>query len=188
MSRWIQAYGARFGSPAVRPAAEIAPGGEGYLLDIPKLHLQAVVHLLEPAVLAGVNTTTLRRYGVGQVPYTPDLRNVSPGGDGTAAITGHRTTSGAPFRHLDQLAPGDIIVIRKGTIEQQWIVVSSTVVLPRDVGAIRSRPGDHRLVLLACDPPFSAKTRIVVYATLALSAPQVGEFSPSGHAATTGRR
>ncbi|MGQ0549520.1 MAG: class E sortase [Armatimonadota bacterium] len=144
----------------------VAPGTDGYLLDIPRIGLRAVVRELEPEVFSGRNTPALKRYGLGQVPYTVGLRNVSPGGEGTAAITGHRTTSGAPFRYLDRLRPGDVIVIRKGGVEQRWAVVGSATVGPRAVDAIRSRSGSRRLALLACDPPFSASERLIVYAEL----------------------
>ena len=39
-----------------------------------------------------------------------DLRH-GPGAPGTAAIAGHRTTYGAPFRHLDKLRAGDPVTI-----------------------------------------------------------------------------
>jgi LPXTG-site transpeptidase (sortase) family protein len=120
--------------------------------------------MLEPVALTGVPTPTLTRYGLGQIPYTTVLANVSPGADGTAAIAGHRTTHGAPFRHLDLLQPGDLILVRKGPATQQWQVSDTAVIAPTDVNAIRSRPGVPRLVLLACTPPFSAKSRLMVVA------------------------
>ncbi len=144
----------------------VEPGREGYLLEIPKIGVQAIVHSLEPDVFAGRNTPTLKRYGVGQVPFTPDLGNVSPGASGTAVITGHRTTSGAPFRHLDRLEPGDVIIIRKGAREQRWTVVSSATVAPGRVEVIRSLPGTRRLAVVACSPPFSDRARLIVYARL----------------------
>ncbi len=144
----------------------VTPGKEGYLLVIPRLGLRAVVRELGPDVFSGRNTPALRRYGLGQVPYTRYLRNVSPGANGTAAIAGHRTTSGAPFRHINRLRPGDLIIIRKRGIEQQWVVVSSVTVPPSAVEVIKSRPGVRSLVILACSPPFSAKDRLVVHARL----------------------
>jgi LPXTG-site transpeptidase (sortase) family protein len=153
--------------PAPPQPTVITPGREGYLLVIPRLGLRAIVRELEADVFAGRNTPTLKRYGLGQLPYTPQLRNVSPGGRGTAAITGHRTTSGAPFRHIDRLQAGDIIIIHKAGVEQRWAVVSSAIVPPSRVLAIESRPGTRQLVLLACTPPFTARERLLVYARLA---------------------
>ena len=147
-------------------AGVIRPGRDGYLLVIPRIGLRLVVRMLEPVVLAGVNTPTLRRDGAGQVPFTAELRNVSPGEDGTAVIAGHRTTSGAPFRHLDVLRPGDLITLRQATAVQQWRVDRSAVISPLDLGAIRSHAGVRRLVLLACTPPFSARARLMIDARL----------------------
>ena len=144
----------------------VVPDRDGYLLVIPKIGLRVIVRELEPDVFSGRNTPTLRRYGLGQVPYTHYLRNGSPGAEGTAAIAGHRTTSGAPFRAIDRLRSGDIIIIRKMGIEQQWVVEGSTVVPPSAIEVIKSRPGTRKLALLACTPPFSAKERLVVNARL----------------------
>jgi sortase A len=145
----------------------MTPGRTGYLLEIPRIGVRIVVHLLEPGVFRGLNTPTLYRYGVGQVPFTTALGNVSPGAAGTAVITGHRTTSGAPFRHLDLLKPGDQVILRKDAAIQRWRVEGSATVAPADVDAIRSRPGVRRLVLLTCTPPFSARARLMVDARLA---------------------
>jgi LPXTG-site transpeptidase (sortase) family protein len=161
VTRWLEDQ--RPAAPAARPTP-IEPGADGYLLEIPKINVRIVVHALESEVFSGRNTPRLRRYGVGQIPHSANLRNVSPGAIGTAAITGHRTTSGAPFRHINRLGPGDLIVIRKGGQVQRWQVVYSTAVAPSQVEAIKSHAGVTRLVILACDPPFSAKQRLIVYA------------------------
>jgi sortase A len=144
----------------------IFPGSEGYLLEIPKIDLSLVIRELESEAFSGKNTPMLKKYGVGQVPYTEYLKNVSPGDDGTTAITGHRTTSGAPFRHLDLLEPGDEIIISQGEIKQKWEVIYTRIVLPSQIDAIRSVSGIRRLVLLACNPPGSDRERIIVYARL----------------------
>jgi len=170
VARWMEYQAATAATPAASTAQTaptvIEPGEEGYLLEIPKLGLRAVVRQLEPEVLEGQNTPRLRRYGLGQVPHADGLRNVSPGAEGTAVIAGHRTTSGAPFRHVQRLGPGDLIVVRKARAEQHWRVVYATTVAPDDVEAIRSQPGVRRLALVACSPPFGATWRLIVYATL----------------------
>jgi sortase A len=165
---WIRQHDS---APAPAPgsdarAAAITPEG-GYLLVIPRIGLRAVIHELEPDVLSGQNTPRLRRYGLGQVPYTPELRNGPPGAEGTAVIAGHRTSSGAPLRHLDLLEPGNLIFIRKGGVQQQWVVRGSVIVPPGAIDVIRSRPGTRALAIVACTPPFSDEARLVVTATLA---------------------
>ena len=56
-------------------------------------------------MVEGTDLESLRK-GPGHYPETP-----LPGERGTSAIAGHRTTYGAPFRHIDELDPGDRIVI-----------------------------------------------------------------------------
>lgn len=164
VERWVKSTRTQAKTP--RKAPVIKPGRDGYLLEIPKIGVRVIVRELEPAVFFGRNTPLLRRLGVGQLPYTKELGNVSPGQNGTAAITGHRTTSGAPFRNIHRLAAGDVIIIRKGQFEQRWNVISSITVLPDAIEAIRSHMKTRRLALLACNPPFSARERLIVYAVL----------------------
>jgi len=166
---WVRRYEST-SLPAVTATSTrktvVVPDRDGYLLVIPKIGLRVLVRELEPDVFSGRNTPILRRYGLGQVPYTHYLRNGSPGADGTAVIAGHRTTSGAPLRHINLLKRGDIIIIRKMGVEQQWEVEGSAIVPPSAVDVIKSRPGTRKLAILACNPPFSAKERLVVNAAL----------------------
>lgn len=151
---------------AAARATVVTPDGGGYLLVIPRIGLRVVIHELEPEVFSGRNTPRLRRYGLGQVPYTPELRNGSPGAEGTAVIAGHRTSSGAPLRQIHLLEPGNIIFVRKAGTEQQWVVDDSVIVPPSAIDVIRSRPGTRILAILACNPPFSDEERLVVTAGL----------------------
>ena len=57
-------------------------------------------------VVRGTSPADLRE-GPGLIAGTP-----LPGQRGTTAIAGHRTTYGAPFRHLDALRRGDAITLR----------------------------------------------------------------------------
>ncbi|WP_205696284.1 sortase [Conexibacter sp. SYSU D00693] len=93
-----------------------------------------------------------------------------PGAPGTAAIAGHRTTYGAPFRHLDDVAPGDRIELELPYGRFTYRVQERKVVEPDDVSVLERRPYD-RLVLSACHPLFSAAQRIVVLARLVRTEP-----------------
>ena len=70
------------------------------------VELLIVIVLLSIAfgIVAGVAVEDLRR-GPGHFPETP-----LPGQLGNAAIAGHRTTYGQPFRNVDDLVPGDEII------------------------------------------------------------------------------
>ena len=93
-----------------------------------------------------------------------------PGVPGTAAIAGHRTTYGAPFRHLDRLRSGDVVRLEMPYAVLAYRVQGTKVVEPDDLSVLQRRPYD-RLVLSACHPLYSASHRIVVFARLVRERP-----------------
>jgi sortase A len=167
---------------AVAPAAppEFRPGDPIALMKIPRLGVTQTI-------VSGVGRADLQR-GPGHFRTTP-----LPGGMGNAAIAGHRTTFGEPFRHLDDLEPGDRIELtdvlgRRFLYLVQW----SRVVPPTDLGVIESS-GQPELTLITCDPPFTAAKRLIVRARLVDGEPNtapptpavVPERAPVGGPATT---
>ena len=86
-----------------------------------------------------------------------------PGERGTALIAGHRTTYGAPFRHIDRLRRGDRITVAMPYGTFRYMVEGARIVDPADLRTLRT-VGHARLVLSACHPLYSAARRIVVYA------------------------
>jgi sortase A len=94
-----------------------------------------------------------------------------PGGGGTTAIAGHRTTFLAPFRHIDALSPGSRILLEMPYAHFTYTVTSQRVVQPTDVQAAVADVGYQRLVLSACTPVFSAAKRLLVYARLTRTVP-----------------
>jgi sortase A len=114
---------------------------------------------LRAIVVRGTSPADLRE-GPGLIAGTP-----LPGEHGTTAIAGHRTTYGAPFRHLDALRRGDAITLRLPYASFRYRVEGGRIVAPGDLSALR-RVGHDRLVLSACHPLFSAARRIVVLARL----------------------
>lgn len=93
-----------------------------------------------------------------------------PGTPGTAAIAGHRTTYGAPFRDLDRLKPGDRIMVAMPYARFTYRVERTRIVEPDDLSVLKRRRYD-RLVLSACHPLYSADQRIVVLARLERTEP-----------------
>lgn len=115
-------------------------------------------------VVEGVEIEELKR-GPGHYPST-----APPGHEGNFAVAGHRTTYGAPFYHLDELAPGDEVhvVDRQG---RRWIYVVRTnrIVRPNDVWVLAEDPlgtGQPTMTLTTCHPRFSAAQRLVTFAEL----------------------
>jgi len=88
-----------------------------------------------------------------------------PGAPGTTAIAGHRTTYGAPFRKIDELERGDVIVVVMPYGRFTYEVQKTMIVSPTRVDVIHRVKYD-RLVLSACHPLYSAAKRIVVFARL----------------------
>jgi sortase A len=121
-------------------------------LRIPRLDLRTVV-------VRGTAPEDLRE-GPGLLDSAP-----LPGQGGTTAVAGHRTTYGAPFRHLDALRRGDAMTMRLPYGTFHYAVEGRRIVAPIDLSVLR-RVGHDRLVLSACHPLFSAARRIVVVARL----------------------
>ena len=108
-------------------------------------------------VVEGTDTANLRK-GPGHYPDTP-----LPGERGTAAIAGHRTTYGAPFRRLDDLRRGDRVAVDLPYGRFVYAVERTRIVDDRDLSVLR-RARHDRLVLTACHPLYSAAQRIVAFA------------------------
>jgi sortase A len=107
-------------------------------------------------VVEGTDLDSLRK-GPGHYPETP-----LPGEAGTAAIAGHRTTYGAPFRHIDELKPGQRITLDMPDGHFVYRVERTKIVDDQDLSVL-DRVGYQRLVLSACHPLYSAAQRIVVF-------------------------
>jgi sortase A len=88
-----------------------------------------------------------------------------PGVGRTMAIAGHRTTFGAPFRHIDSLRSGDAIKLSLPYATFHYRVFKHKIVDNSDWSIIRDR-GFDTLVLSACHPLYSAEQRWVVFARL----------------------
>jgi sortase A len=115
---------------------------------------------LDTIVLEGASTENLRK-GPSHLEETP-----LPGEKGNCVISGHRITYGAPFRKLDQLKTGDLIEIASLNGEKyvyQIYRVYST--LPTDPKVLASTKSAE-LTLTTCDPPHSARKRLIVKARL----------------------
>jgi len=110
-------------------------------------------------VVEGTDVDSLRK-GPGHYPETP-----LPGEPGTAAIAGHRTTYGAPFRHIDEVQRGEPVVIDMPDGRFVYRVQRTKVVDDQDLSVL-DRVGYQRLVLSACHPLYSAAQRIIVFARL----------------------
>ncbi len=134
-----------------RQEARVAkPGDAVGTISFPKLGNQYTV-------VQGTDDASLQR-GPGHYPQT-----VFPGLSQTVAIAGHRTTYLAPFRRLNELSPGDKIIVTLRYARFIYYVQHVQIVTPTSWWIIRNH-GYERLVLSACNPLYSAAQRIVVFA------------------------
>lgn len=139
-------------APAPVPVHVPAEGEALAELRIPKLGVSKVV-------VEGVSDPVLR-LGPGHYPDTP-----LPGRPGNVAVAGHRTTYGAPFNRINELRPGDEIVLTTSTGRYRYLVTGQVIVTPEQVEVVRDQ-GDNRLTLTSCHPKGSNRKRIVVTAVL----------------------
>ena len=114
---------------------------------------------VDKIVVEGVTRRDLER-GPGHYPETP-----LPGEPGNVAIAGHRTTYGAPFHRVDELQPGDEILLTTPQGSFRYGVTGTQIVSPAQVEVVADQ-GDNRLTLTSCHPKYSAAQRIVVSAEL----------------------
>ena len=108
---------------------------------------------------------------------------VRPGFEGNSAMAGHRTTYGAPFGRVDELEPGDRIVVSTKDGRFTYEVMDPTlayagfedeidefgpgfVIVDPDDTWIVGDFGDSRLTLTSCHPELTSRDRIVVTARL----------------------
>jgi sortase A len=133
------------------PRTVNVPGSAVAILRIPKIELNYVV-------VEGTDTESLKK-GPGHYPWTSyPWENT-----GRVGIAGHRTTYGAPFWSLDELATGDRIVLATEYGVFNYRVTRTAIIDPSNASVLESTRGPT-LVLTTCNPRFSAAERLVIFA------------------------
>jgi sortase A len=123
--------------------------------------------IVNDEVLYVVEGVSIERLKAGPGRYPGSER---PGGEGNLSIAGHRTTYGAPFWSLDELAEGDTIHVqdREG---REWVYAyrEREIVAPQDVWVLDEDPlgsGEPTVTLTTCHPRGSAAQRLVAWGEL----------------------
>ncbi|KJY43957.1 sortase [Streptomyces sp. NRRL B-1568] len=124
-------------------------------------------------VLQGTGTELLKK-GLGHYEHTAEL-----GGTGNFAVAGHRRTYGDPFKDLDELRPGDTVVLTDGTTWFTYRVDTRPYrTLPGDTSVIDPVPAasgyrepGRYLTLTTCDPEWGHSHRLIVWAHLETTRP-----------------
>lgn len=139
------------------------PAPEGPIrIRIPRLNVDS-------AVVAGDDPEALK-LGVGH-----HLGSANPGERGNMVLSAHNDVYGEIFRHLDQLQPGDQIIVstraRDYVYQVQPVVERGQtrghrIVMPTDTWVLGASGDARQLTLISCYPYRVNTRRIVVFATL----------------------
>jgi sortase A len=95
-----------------------------------------------------------------------------PGQVGNAVFSGHRITHDHPFRHIDELVPGDEVIFELRGVRSIYRVASEEIVTPKDMW-IANPSTTPTATLFACHPPGSKRYRYVVHLALASAEPLI---------------
>ncbi len=148
---------ARIAFLARQEARQLKTGQAIGRISVPSLGIEYIV-------VQGTDEASLQK-GPGHYPQT-----ALPGLGQTVAIAGHRTTYLAPFRRLNELKPGQRVVLTMRYGRFTYRVQRTRVVTPTSWWIIKN-VGYERLVLSACNPLYSAAQRIVAFARLESAVP-----------------
>ncbi|MGY1744894.1 class E sortase [Blastococcus sp. SYSU D00695] len=166
------------GGSAATPAPITPEAGEPF----------AFLHI--PGLGAGWNRAVVEGTGQDELAEGPGhyVGTALPGEQGNFAVAGHRVGRGSPFLDLDQLRPGDPIVVETadawyvyrvlgdpatgdftgGPVPGQQIVTPSdvSVISPTPLAPPEAPPSGAYLTLTTCHPKYSARQRLIVHAFL----------------------
>jgi sortase A len=115
---------------------------------------------VDSAIYQGMYDWEVLKKGVAQ-----HIGSAAPGQVGNMVLAGHNDVYGEVFRDLDQLAPGDEIVVSSERRAYIYVVRETVIVDPADVWVMA--PTDYAsLTLISCYPYRVNTKRIVVFADL----------------------
>jgi sortase A len=107
---------------------------------------------------------------------------VLPGQPGTFGVSGHRTTYGAPFYRLNELAKGDTITVVIREAIYNYTVTRTAIVRPTDTQVLDNVIGaDDKpkatITLTTCHPRYSARQRLIVFGDLRFTSANTGKVA-----------
>ncbi len=121
-------------------------------IQIPALEVDA-------PVVQGDGWEQLKK-GVGQ-----NVGSANPGQNGNVVLSAHNDVYGELFRYLDQLVPGDRVIVYTQQRQYVYVVDRTAVVEPTAVEVMAST-GSPTATLISCYPYLVNDERIVVFARL----------------------
>jgi sortase A len=134
-------------------------------IPVPTASPQQAIRIQIPAigvdapVVLGDSWEQLKK-GVGQHVGTPN-----PGETGNIVLSAHNDVFGEIFRYLDQLQPGDAVILYNNQRQFTYIVTGTQIVEPTRVEVMAPTPNPV-VTLISCYPYLVDNQRIVVSAVL----------------------
>lgn len=110
-------------------------------------------------VVQGTGWEQLKK-GVGQF-----VGSANPGEEGNLVLSAHNDIFGELFRDLDQLKPGDEILIQTSTQDYTYFVTGTRIVEPTEVSVLEPT-AKPTITLISCYPYLIDNQRIVVFGEL----------------------
>jgi sortase A len=137
--------------------------GDGFaLMYIPRLGRD-----WQKPVVEGVGLDDLAR-GVGHYPDS-----AMPGKVGNFAVAGHRATHGEPFRNLDSVKEGDVVIVETENNWYRYVIDRHRIVDPTDVGVVLPvpnqpgvKPTKKLITLTTCHPRWASTYRLIYWGHL----------------------
>lgn len=158
-------------SPSIKQ--EFLDGDVGIGQSLTRIQIPSIG--VNVVVVQGTTTSALEA-GAGHYVDTPLPCEV-----GNVAIAGHRTTYGKPFANLNELVPGDKVVLDTPIGDCTYKVSQAPLtVLPSDTSVVNNTPGKFEVTLTTCTPKYSATHRLVIHATLVSSTVPKSDQSGTG--------
>lgn len=123
------------------------------------LRIQIPAIKVDAPIVQGDGWEQLKK-GVAQHLGTPN-----PGENGNVVFSAHNDIFGEIFRNLDQLQPGDVVVLYTNARQFTYVITGTQIVEPTRVEVMAPTP-DAVITLISCYPYLIDNQRIVVSAVL----------------------
>ncbi len=138
---------------SITPQPIPTPGpGQPTRIQIPAINVDA-------QIVIGDSWDQLKK-GVGQ-----HIGSANPGERGNLVLSAHNDVFGEIFRHLDQLQPGDEVIVYSGSQRYRYTVSEHRLVAPTQVD-VMAPTNEPTVTLVSCYPYLIDNQRIVVFAQL----------------------
>lgn len=118
-------------------------------------------------VVEGVELNDLAR-GLGHYPDS-----AMPGEVGNFAVAGHRATHGEPFRDLNELQQGDVVIVETENNWYRYVIDKHQIVEPTDVEVVLpvpnqpgAKPTEKLITLTTCNPRWASTQRLIYWGHL----------------------